>query len=192
MPFCLLLEQISMPCCIYCSVFYAVYLCQWVTHCVQSVVGAVFGGITGIAGPVAAILTWLALTYSYRMIKLSVVTQVQKYLKVEDICGSDVTDSGHGLAVSHTQSGTIQMATYASGNHMCNNMPQQHHLFACAAEHACKALDSQLLNLPYLRSCIKLDTLKFSCSMCRQGACIHVNRIPKHHLNSAWGQRVGC
>ncbi|KAL0050486.1 hypothetical protein WJX82_000670 [Trebouxia sp. C0006] len=76
--------------------------------------GVVFGGITGIAGPVAATLTWLALTYSYRMIKLSVVTQVQKYLKVEDISGSDITDSDHSLAVSHTQSGAIQMATYAS------------------------------------------------------------------------------
>ena len=136
-------------------------MCQWVTHCVRSVVGAVFGGITGIAGPVAAILTWLALTYSYRMIKLSVVTQVQKYLKVEDISGSDVTDSGHALAVSRTQPAAIQMATYASGNHMRNNMSQRH-ASAASAAHACKALYSKLLFLPYLRSCIKLDIVGFS------------------------------
>ena len=149
MPFFLLLEQTSMPCCLHFSVFYAVCLCQWVTHCVRSVVGAVFGGITGIAGPVAATLTWLALTYSYRMIKLSVVTQVQKYLKVEDISGSDITDSDHAHAVSHTQSGAIQMATYASGNHMCSNMSQRH-ASASAAAAACKAPHSKLLDLPYL------------------------------------------
>lgn len=86
------------------------------THCVQPVVGAVLGGITAVAGPVAAILTWLAVTYSYRMIKLRVVTEVQNYLKVEDIC--DPTDFGHAYApgVSQSQSGAIQMSMYTSGN----------------------------------------------------------------------------
>ena len=108
----------------------------WATHCVQFLAGTVFGVITAIAGPLAAILTRLAVIYSYRMIKLRVVSEVRKYLKVEDISETDAPDSGHAPAVSHS----VRCHT---DDAVCFRYPcvQQHvHICSCAAAAASKSL----------------------------------------------------
>ncbi len=73
--------------------------------------GTVLGIVLAVLGPAAGIGTWLAITYTYRLSKRSIVLGVAKHIKTDDIADAA------GSAAPLGSSGSVQM-TQVNGTDM--------------------------------------------------------------------------
>ena len=79
--------------------------------------GTVLGIVLAVLGPAAGIGTWLAITYTYRMSKRSIVLQVGKHIKMGDIADDSCPAAplGSSGSVQMTQVNGVDMTGHPSG-----------------------------------------------------------------------------